>query len=145
MEVLFPHSGVLSRQDDRYHTVPYSVGFMRCLDPTLPLDPRLAGAPFRPYNTWTRFEHVQRRVQSFFAGADSGLQECCFVPRSARAAEGDGYLVGVADRPFEARSDLLILDAQRLSDGPLANVRMPFRIYAQIHGWWVSAEQRRTI
>jgi carotenoid cleavage dioxygenase len=145
MEVLFPHSGVLSRQDDRYHTVPYSVGFMRCLDPTLPLDPRLAGAPFRPYNTWTRFEHVQRRVQSFFAGADSGLQECCFVPRSARAAEGDGYLIGVADRPFEARSDLLILDAQRLADGPLATVRMPFRIYAQIHGWWVSAEQRRTI
>ena len=83
LEVLYPHTGVLSRQDDRYHTVPYSVGFMRCLDASQPLDPRLAGAPFRPYNTWTRFDHAQRRTQSYFAGADSGVQECCFVPRSA--------------------------------------------------------------
>ena len=48
MEVLYPHTGVLSRQDDRYHTIPYSVGFMRCLDATQPLDPRLAGAPIPP-------------------------------------------------------------------------------------------------
>ena len=143
MEVLYPHTGVLSRQDDRYHTVPYSVGFLRCVDASQPLDPRLAGAPFRPSNTWTRFDHGQRRAQSFFVGADSGLQECCFVPRSDRAAEGDGYLIGVADRPFEGRSDLLILDAQRLAEGPLATVRMPFRIYAQIHGWWVPEAQRR--
>ena len=47
MEVLYPNNGVLSRQDDRYHTVPYSVAFMRCLDATQPLDPRLAGSPFR--------------------------------------------------------------------------------------------------
>jgi carotenoid cleavage dioxygenase len=143
MEVLYPHTGVLSRQDDRYHTVPYSVGFLRCVDASRPLDPRLAGAPFRPSNTWTRFDHGQRRTQSFFVGADSGLQECCFVPRSDRAAEGDGYLIGVADRPFEGRSDLLVLDAQRLAEGPLATVRMPFRIYAQIHGWWVPEAQRR--
>jgi carotenoid cleavage dioxygenase len=137
LEVLFPHTGVLSRQDDRYHTLPYSVGFMRCVDAALPLDPRLAGMPFRPSNTWTRFEHGQRRTQSFFVGADSGLQESCFVPRSQNAPEGDGYLIGIADRPFESRSDLLVLDAQRLAEGPLATVRMPFRLYTQIHGWWV--------
>jgi carotenoid cleavage dioxygenase-like enzyme len=142
LEVLFPHTGVLSRQDDRYHTVPYSVGFMRCLDATQPLDPRLAGAPFRPYNNWTRFEHAQRRTQTWFAGADSGVQECCFVPRSPRAPEGDGYLIGVVDRPMESRNDLVVLDAQRLAAGPLATVRMPFRIFSQIHGWWVSAAQR---
>jgi len=142
MEVLYPHTGVLSRQDDRYHTVPYSVGFLRCLDATQPLDPRLANAPFRPFNNWTRFDHAQRRTQSWFAGADSGVQECCFVPRSARAPEGDGYLIGVVDRPFEARNDLVILDAQRLAEGPLATVRLPFRVFPQIHGWWVSDEQR---
>jgi len=143
LEVLYPHSGVLSRQDDRYHTIPYSCGFMRCLDAALPLDPRLAQAPFRPYNTWTRFEHAQRRTQSWFAGPDSGVQECCFVPRSPGAPEGDGYLIGVVDRMIEARSDLVILDAQRLAEGPLATVRMPFRILSQIHGWWVPAWQRQ--
>src|SRR5262249_38652776 len=123
--------------------IPYSVGFMRCLDAALPLDPRLAHAPFRPFNTWTSFEHAKRRTQSWFAGADSGVQECCFVPRSTRAAEGDGYLVGVVDRMIEGRSDLVILDAQRLAAGPVATVRMPFRIYGQIHGWWVPAWQRQ--
>ena len=44
---------------------------------------------------------------------------------------------------LEGRSDLLILDAQRLAEGPLATVRLPFRIFQQIHGWWVSAETRR--
>ncbi len=114
MEVLYPDNGVLSRQDDRYHTVPYSVAFMRCLDASQPLDPRLAGSPFRPYNAWTRFDHAQRRTQSFIVGGDSGVQECCFVPRSARAPEGDGYLIGVVDREVERRSDLVIVDAQRL-------------------------------
>ena len=142
MEVLYPHTGVLSRQDDRYHTVPYSVGFLRCLDEAQPLDPRLAGLPFRPLNTWTRFDHAARRVQSYFGGADAGLEECCFVPRSARAPEGHGYLLGIAQRPLESRSELLVLDAQRLAEGPLARVLMPFRIFGQIHGWWVPQADR---
>ena len=143
MEVLYPHTGVLSRQDDRYHTVPYSVGFLRCLDEAQPLDPRLAGLPFRPLNTWTRFDHAAKRVQSYFGGADASLEECCFVPRSARAPEGDGYLLGIAQRPLEARSELLVLDAQRLAEGPIARVLMPFRIFGQIHGWWVPKAERR--
>jgi carotenoid cleavage dioxygenase len=78
-------------------------------------------------------------------GGDSGVQECCFVPRSARAPEGDGYLIGVADREIDRRSDLLILDAQRLADGPLATVRLPFKIFQQVHGWWVPAAQRHAV
>jgi carotenoid cleavage dioxygenase len=73
------------------------------------------------------------------------VQECCFVPRSPGAPEGDGYLVGVVDRMIEARSDFVILDAQRLAEGPLATVRMPFRIFGQIHGWWVPAWQRQAL
>lgn len=142
MEILYPHNGVLSRQDDRYHTVPYSVGFMPCLDETRAIDPRVPPGPMRPLNTWVRFDHARRESQGYFAGPDSGLQECCFVPRSPRAPEGDGYLVGTAQRLLENRTDLLILDAQRLAEGPIATVKMPFRIFNQIHGWWTPAAQR---
>jgi carotenoid cleavage dioxygenase len=38
------------------------------------------------------------------------------------------------------RSDLLILDSTDLEAGPVATVRLPFRIFGQIHGWWVSAD-----
>ena len=143
MEILYPENGILSRQDDRYHTVPYGVGFMPTLDAARPLDPRLVEAsPMRPFNCWTRFDHATRRATSYFAGPDSSVQECCFVPRHARAAEGDGYLIGVVNRWLEVRSDLLVLDATRLEDGPLATVRLPTRIHPQIHGWWVPDEQR---
>jgi carotenoid cleavage dioxygenase-like enzyme len=36
----------------------------------------------------------------------------------------------------------VIVDAQRLADGPVATVRLPFKIFQQVHGWWVSAGQR---
>jgi len=116
---------------------------MPTLDAARPLDPRLVEAsPMRPFNCWTRFDHATRRATSYFAGPDSSVQECCFVPRHARAAEGDGYLIGVVNRWLEVRSDLLVLDATRLEDGPLATVRLPTRIHPQIHGWWVPDEQR---
>jgi len=137
METLFPQTGVLPRQDDRYQTHPYRYGYMVCLDHTLPFDERLTHLPLRPNNTYVRFDQQTRRTSTFFAGSGSGLQECCFVPRSRHAIEGDGYIVGVASRLLEGgRTDLLILDAQHLEDGPLATVRLPFRVNAQVHGWW---------
>ena len=53
-----PENGVLSRQDDRYHTVPYGVGFMSTLDATRPMGPALAASAMPPFNGWTRFDHV---------------------------------------------------------------------------------------
>jgi carotenoid cleavage dioxygenase len=70
------------------------------------------------------------------------LNECCFAPRSANAPEGSGYLMGVANRNSEGgRADLVILDAERLGDGPVATVHLPMRIPTQIHGWWVPEAQ----
>ena len=57
MEVLFPNElGILPRQDDRYQSIPYRYGFMPTIDVSRPLDERLANAPTRPVNCWTRFE-----------------------------------------------------------------------------------------
>jgi carotenoid cleavage dioxygenase-like enzyme len=96
--------------------------------------------PFRPTNSYTKFDHATRKTSEFWVGDDSGLQECCFVPRSKDAAEGDGYLVGVANRLLEGgRADLIIVDTQRMEDGVIAKVRLPFRTYSQVHGWWVPA------
>jgi carotenoid cleavage dioxygenase len=39
------------------------------------------------------------------------------------------------------RSDLLVFDAERLADGPIATVKLPTRVVGQIHGWWVPGEQ----
>jgi carotenoid cleavage dioxygenase-like enzyme len=141
MEILYPQAGFLPRQDDRYQTQPYRYGFMPVIDPAMPLDTRLAHLPFPPLNSYVRFDHQTRKTSTFFVGDSSSLQECCFVPRHARAAEGDGYLIGVANRLLEGgRADLVILDAQHLEQGVIATVKLPFSGNPQIHGHWV-AEQ----
>lgn len=138
MQALYPDTGVLPRQDDRYQTVPYRYGFMPTVDLSEPPHPALAGRPFRPNNGYTRFDHATGRTNTFRAGGDVALQECCFAPRRADAPEGDGYLLGVAERLLEcSRSDLLIIDTADIEAGPVATVRLPFRIFGQVHGWWV--------
>lgn len=135
MEQMYPHVGGLPRQDDRYHTRPYRIGFLPCPDPAAP-DPRAAGA------CYARFDHQTRSATLYNAGLGTSLAECCFAPRSANCAEGEGYLLGVATRVKEdGRTDLLILDAEHLADGPVATVRLPMRAVGQIHGWWVPEAQ----
>lgn len=139
MQVLYPHNGVLPRQDDRYQTIPYRYGFMPTVDLSVPPHPAVAGRPFRPNNCYTKFDHATARTQTYCAGDTVALQECCFVPRRPDAPEGDGYILGMAEQLLECgRSDLLILDAADLEAGPVATVRLPFRVFGQIHGWWVS-------
>ena len=138
MEILFPREvGILPRQDDRYHTLPYRYGFMPTIDFTKPVDERLANAPTRPVNCYTKFDVQTRQTSTFYVGNACSLQECCFVPRSARAPEGDGYLLGIANVLLEGRSNLVVVDTQHMEDGAVATVKLPFRLNQGIHGWWV--------
>jgi carotenoid cleavage dioxygenase len=140
MEVLFPHIGVLPRQDDRYHTAHYRYGFMPTLDLERPVDPRLAGLPYRPNNCYTRFDQQTHQASTFFVGDSSSLQECIFVPRRKGAPEGDGYIVGITNRMLEGRSDLLLIDTDDLEEGPIATVKLPFKLNSGIHGVWIPGD-----
>jgi carotenoid cleavage dioxygenase-like enzyme len=134
IEVLYPnHLGALPRQDDRYNTKPYRIGFLPCPDPD-PKDPSK-----RPSACWARFDHQTRATQLYKGGEGTTLAEACFAPRSKNAPEGSGYLMGVATHAQEGgRADLVILDAEHIDQGPVATVRLPTRIVGQIHGWWAS-------
>ena len=128
IEQMYPHQGALPRQDDRYNTMPYRYGFLPCP---------------RPVSTcYARLDHQNRASTLYDAGPATTLDECCFAPRSRTAPEGSGYLMGVAHRTDEnGRSDLVILDAEHLADGPVAVVKLPMRAIGQIHGWWVPEAQ----
>jgi carotenoid cleavage dioxygenase-like enzyme len=131
MERLGPWPGGLPRQDDRYHTQPYRFGYLATRDIR-------ASNPMKADAGYVRFDHATGTQAFWDAGPETTLAECCFAPRSADAAEGDGYLLGVATRRDQAgRGDLVILDAQHLEDGPVAVVRLPVPAVGQVHGWWV--------
>jgi carotenoid cleavage dioxygenase-like enzyme len=123
MDVLYPNvSGVLSRQDDRYHTLPYRYGFLNS---------------FGANGGWAMFDHDKEQVKMFSPGPDVRLAEMCFVPRNRNAGEADGYLIGIGDNVKEnGRSDLIIADTADLAAGPVAKVKMPYRVVSQVHGFW---------
>jgi len=72
-------------------------------------------------------------------GGDA-TSEPVFVPRSADAAEGDGWLTAVVYRAGEDRSDLLVFEAQDIAKGPVAVAEMPRRMPFGFHGNWAPIE-----
>jgi carotenoid cleavage dioxygenase len=135
IEKLYPLIAPLPRQDDRFNTMPYRYGFMGCPDPS---DPNPATAA----PCYARVDNQTRTFKLWHAGNRLSLAEPVFAPKSAKAREGEGYLIGVAYHLDQGlRSDLVILDAEHLDEGPIATVRLPIQASPQVHGWWVREDQ----
>ncbi len=67
-----------------------------------------------------------------------GVSEPVFVPRREDAPEGDGWLLVVAFRGEERRSDLLIFDTGGIDRGPIATVHLSHRVPFGFHGNWAN-------
>jgi carotenoid cleavage dioxygenase-like enzyme len=72
-----------------------------------------------------------------FDGGDAP-SEPVFVPRSADAAEGDGWITATVYRAGEDRSDLVVFDALDIARGPIAVAEMPRRVPFGFHGNWAN-------
>jgi len=115
------------RIDERFTGLPYRHGWLACERPEGRTD--AAGG----------LEHIdvksgERTV--FWMPQGDSVSEPVFVPRTADAAEGDGWLLAVAWRGAERRSDLIVLDADALADGPVATVALSHRVPFGFHGTW---------
>ena len=90
-----------------------------------------------PFTCLGHYHEPSATLNFYYAGANSAPEEPCFVPKNATAAEGDGWLLTMVGRRSENRTDLVILDSRRLSDGPVATIRFPCRLHEGFHGIWV--------
>ena len=126
-ETLSDFVGEFPKIDHRYQTLPYRHGWLLGFDPARS---RLA-----------HVDHVQGRTSIWAADGATALQEPCFIPRSQRAAEGDGFIVQVATRIQEMRTDVLLFDALRIEDGPSATIRLPLRLRPGYHGCWADMSE----
>lgn len=134
MSAEFPHV------DDRYIGRPYRYAFMQATDPTKPYNADKAGPVMGFFfNTLLTMDMTTGKADSWFAGDTSSTQEPVFAPKSPTSPEGEGYVMCVVNRRAEHRSDLVILDAQRMHEGPVATVKIPVRLKYGIHGNWVPA------
>jgi len=122
VERLSDYVGEFPKTDYRYQTRPYRHGWLLGFDPTR--------------SSIAHLDHATGKTTAWSADADTALQEPCFIPRSETAAEGDGYLITVGTRIKEMRTDVFLLDARRLADGPLATLHLPLRLRPGYHGNW---------
>jgi carotenoid cleavage dioxygenase len=134
--------GEFPRMDDRYAMEYYRHGYLALTDLSKPIDTKLTAIIKGMFlNCYGHIDLATGKEQVYHVGPVSTLQEPTFIPKSERAAEGEGYLVGLVNRHLERRSDLILLDAQHISDGPIATIRLPLHLRDGLHGNWVPESQ----
>ena len=85
----------------------------------------------------TRYDMEKQNSVSHDFGPNAQPGEFVFVPRSADAAEDDGYAMGYVYDKAEDTSALVILDGANPADAPVATVHLPRRVPHGFHGSWV--------
>ena len=91
---------------------------------------------FHGLNGLAQHNHKTGNTEFYYCGDDSLVQEPVFVPRSADAPEGDGWVMALVERVRENRSEVVILDTKNFKK-PVAIVQLPFHVKAQVHGNWI--------
>eukprot|EP00198_Chlamydomonas_reinhardtii_P008505 XP_001697842.1 predicted protein [Chlamydomonas reinhardtii] len=140
-----PHSAVFGgcdMVDHPLHWGPIQGVFRADIDPQLGLTPATSSAAAR--------QQAERAVAAgadgtapgvkadvWFAGPRRFPGEPMFVPRpGADSREGEGWVLVAVHNADTQTGELVILDAQHLSKGPLATIRLPHRLPAGLHGSW---------
>ena len=93
-----------------------------------------------PFTCIGHYSEATDELDFFYAGPNASPEEPCFVPRSADAQEGDGWLLTMVGRRSENRTDLVILNARDLANGPVATIKFPCRVHEGFHGIFVPAK-----
>jgi carotenoid cleavage dioxygenase len=81
------------------------------------------------------------RSELHLHGQNRSGGEGVFVPRPGAKAEDDGWLLTFVHDEGSGESELVVIDAARFTDRPVARVKMPRRVPFGFHGAWVSAEE----
>ena len=92
-------------------------------------------------NALVRYDTRTGDSEAFDFGPGRTSGEVVFVPRSADAAEDDGWYLSLVHDLATDRSELVVLDAATPADGPVARVHLPARVPLGFHGNWIPTGQ----
>jgi carotenoid cleavage dioxygenase-like enzyme len=76
-------------------------------------------------------------VEMHHYGPDMATLEPVFVPRTADAAEDDGWVLSYVYDGATGRSDVVILHGQDFAGDPVATIHLPDRVPFGFHGNWI--------
>jgi carotenoid cleavage dioxygenase len=118
----------MPRTDDRLQGKPYSHGYAICA----------RGADGS--SAIGRVDVRSGELEMWSGGPRTSVQEPQFVPKRPNARADEGWILTLVNRLDEGHSDLAVLDARNIEDGPVALYRLPVRVRSTFHGMWVPAE-----
>jgi carotenoid cleavage dioxygenase len=118
------------RTDDEFGTYKYRHGF------AIGSSSQEMGGGFGELIHWD-VDSGARQVHKLPDGYSAG--EPVFARRKGSKDEGDGYVIMLGYDGNEHKSDLFVFDAMSIDKGPLATVKIPFRVPAGFHGNFVPA------
>ncbi|WP_214321818.1 carotenoid oxygenase family protein [Nonomuraea sediminis] len=101
----------------------------------------VADAETNLFDGLVRYDNLTGAKETYSYGPGVYGSEAPFAPRDGSTGEDDGYLVSFVTS--ESGSEVRILAASRLSEGPIARVLLPQRVPLGFHATWVRAEQLR--
>lgn len=135
-------SGEFSRVDDRFVTMKYNHYWQAVIDGSKPYDFQRCGSPAGGlFNTLGHFTWDQSVMETFWAGPCQTFQEPAFIPRAGSTKEGDGYIIALLNHLDVLRNDVCIFDAQKISQGPVAVIHLPFKLRLGLHGNFVETRE----
>ncbi|MFZ2241236.1 MAG: carotenoid oxygenase family protein [Gordonia amarae] len=81
--------------------------------------------------------------ESFFLGDGVYGSETSMAPRVGSTGEDDGYLITITTDMNDDASYCVVLDAARVSDGPVCKLRLPERVSSGTHSTWAAGSELR--
>ena len=124
--------GEFPRLDERFSMLNYRHGFYAS---------RIGDPSGISWNAIAHHDHRTGNKKFFVVDKEDAVGEPIFVPTSRDAEEGDGFLITLAYKGKENRSDLLIFNAMDVESGPIATAHLPHRVPYGFHGNWRQGEQ----
>ena len=85
-----------------------------------------------------KYDFVNDTSEVYEYGSGNFGAEPVFVPSEGANDEDEGYLLSLVYDQETDKSDLIILNAQEVSSGPLAKVHLPQRVPFGFHGDWIN-------
>lgn len=90
------------------------------------------------FNAITFIDLKTNRREQWYAGEGASVQDPVFCPRTADVPEGEGYVITIRNRPGLRGAEAVILDAQKVAEGPIAVLQIPMPLRHGIHSSWTA-------
>lgn len=126
--VLDDLTGEFPRIDDRFALQKHSHGFYAGSIGKHPQGMSL--------NSIVHYDFTTNEREAYTTKDGGAVGEPIFIPKSKESKDGEGWLVATEYNANENRSNLIILDALNVAEGPVAVAQLPHRVPYGFHGWF---------